>query len=149
MAQFIQEQLKENLGVEIDLDALDPPSYGQRVVGAHQFEMVPFVWSADYPDPENFLAALFETGSFLNISGYSNPEFDRLAGMASQELDNRKRVELWMDAHEILVSEAPVAFFLFGERLFLKKPEVQGLTLTPIDGAIPGDTRLDEVSLTP
>ena len=46
-----------------------------------------------------------------------------------------------------MVNDVPVAFFFNQERLFLKKPTVQGLTLTSVDGFIPGDTRLGEVFL--
>ena len=106
-------------------------------------------WGADYPDPEAFLAPLFITGSGNNVIGYSNPEFDRAALMASTEFDQTKRLELWKGAHEILVKDAPVVFFFYQERFFLMKPEVQGLTLTGIDGAIPGDTRLAEVFIAP
>ena len=149
IAQFIQAQMKENLGVDVALEPLDPPSYGQRVIGARQFEMTSVGWSADYPDPESFLALLFSTGAPFNIMAYSNPEFDRLAGLASTELDQRERIDLWKRAHEIMVNEAPIAFFFYEEDFFLKKPAVQGLTLTGIDGAIPGDTRLAEVFLAP
>ncbi len=149
MAQFIQAQLKENLGVDVGLDPIDPAIYGQRVVGARQFQMTPFGWIADYPDPENFFVLLFVSGAPINVSSYSSSEFDRLAGLAATELDQGRRVELWKQAHEILVQDVPVVFFFYGERLFLKKPRVDGLAVTSVDGVIPGDTRLTEVFLTP
>ena len=89
IAQFIQAQIRENLGVELDLEPLDPPAF-QRVMGARQFQLTGLVWSADYPDPESFLAPLFMTGSQNNIAMYSNPEFDRVGGLASAELDQQK-----------------------------------------------------------
>jgi oligopeptide transport system substrate-binding protein len=141
--------LKDNLGVEIELLPLDPPAYFQQVLGGRQFELTGVGWGADYPDPENFLAPLFITGSPNNIGGYSNPEFDQLAVSALQELDQEKRLGLWMGAHEVLVRDAPLAPFFYQERFFLKKPSVRGLTLTGIDGAIPGDTRLTEIFISP
>ena len=149
IAEFIQAQMKDNLGVELTLEPLDPPAFFQRVLGARQFQITSVGWGADYPDPESFLAPLFTTGSGNNIAQYSNPEFDQLAGMAFTELDQQTRLGLWRRAHELIVQDAPVAAFFYQERLFLKKPEVQGLTLTSIDGFIPGDTRLAEVFLAP
>ena len=148
IAQFIQAQLKEHLGVDVTLEPLDPPTFFQQVVGGHQFQITSVGWSADYPDPESFLAPLFMTGSGNNISQYSSPEFDQLAGQASSELSREARIGLWRQAHAIMVKDVPVAFFFYEERFFLKKAAVQGVTLTGIDGAVPGDTRLDEVSLT-
>lgn len=145
IAEFLQAQLKDNLGVEIELLPLDPPAYFQQVLGGRQFELTGVGWGADYPDPENFLAPLFITGSPNNIGGYSNPEFDQRAVSALQELDQEKRLALWKGAHESLVRDAPVAPLFYQERFFLKKPSVQGLTLTGIDGFIPGDTRLTEI----
>ncbi|PKB71345.1 MAG: hypothetical protein BZY87_05680 [SAR202 cluster bacterium Io17-Chloro-G6] len=149
MAQFLQAQLPENLGIEMGLDPLDPPSYGQQVIGGRQFDMTLLLWTADYPDPENFLASLFSSESFLDITGYASEEFDRLAGLAAAELDQESRVGLWSRAHEVMISDAPIAPLMFVERFYLKSPDVQGLTLTGIDGEIPGDTRLAEVYLSP
>ena len=149
MAEFIQGQMKDNLGIDLILEALDGPSWEQRVIFGHQFELTPFGWFADYPDAESFFAPLFTSGSFLNVTGYSNSSFDSLAGLASAELDQEARLGFWTRAHELLVREAPVAFFFFGERFILKKPEVQGLALSPIYGVIPGDNGLATVSLPP
>ena len=149
MAQFLQAQLSENLGIEMSLNPLDPPSYGQQVIGGRQFEMALLLWSADYPDPENFLAGLFSSESFLDITGYASDEFDRLAGLAAAELDQESRIGLWSQAHQVMIADAPIAPLMFVERYYLKNPDVHGLTLTGIDGEIPGDTRLAEVYLSP
>ena len=149
MAQFLQAQLSENLGIEMGLNPLDPPSYGQQVIGGRQFDMALLLWSADYPDPENFLAGLFSSESFMDISGYANKEFDRLAGLAATELEQERRIELWSQAHQIMIADAPITPLMFVERYYLKSPDVHGLVLTGIDGEIPGDTRLAEVYLSP
>ena len=149
IAEFIQAQMRDNLGVELNLDPLDPPAFFQQVMGARQFQLTSLGWGAAYPDPESFLAPLFMSGSPNNIGQYSNPEFDQTAGMASMEPDQQNRLGTWTRAHEILTNDAPIAPFFYQERFFLKKPKVQGLTLTAIDGAIPGDTRLADVSIAP
>ena len=149
MEQLLQVQLSGNLGIDLALDPLDPPSYGGKVIGGRQFEVTLLAWTADYPDAENFLASLFSSESFLDITGYASAEFDRLAGLAATELDQETRVGLWSQAHEVMIADAPIAPFMYVERYYLKSPAVKGLTLTGIDGEIPGDTRLSEVSLTP
>lgn len=149
MAQFLQVQLLGNLGIEVSLDPLDPPSYGGQVIGGRQFEIALLAWTADYPDSENFLASLFSSESFLDITGYESAEFDRLAALASSELNQQARLDLWNQAHEVMIADAPIAPFIYVERYYLKKPTVSGLSLTGIDGEIPGDTRLAEVFLSP
>ena len=149
IAEFVQAQIKSNLGVDMNLEPLDQQAFFGKVLGARQFDMISLTWTADYPDPENFLANLFISEAGQNFIGYSNPEFDGLAIMASAELDQQKRLELWASAHEVLVQDTPMVFFFFQERFFLKKPSVRGLILTGIDGAIPGDTMLAGVSIAP
>ncbi|MBC8280868.1 MAG: peptide ABC transporter substrate-binding protein [Chloroflexi bacterium] len=149
MAQFLQVQLSGNLGIEISLDPLDPPSFGGQVIGGRQFDIALLAWTADYPDSENFLASLFSSASFLDITGYASEEFDRLSGLASTELDQQARLDLWNQAHEIMIADAPIAPFIYVERYYLKSPAVNGLSLTGIDGEIPGDTRMAEVFLSP
>lgn len=149
MAQFLQVQFSGNLGIELALEPLDPSSYGAQVIGGRQFEITLLAWTADYPDSESFLASLFSSDSFLNIAGYASEEFDRLADLAATELDQETRVGLWSQAHEVMISDAPIAPFMYVERYYLKSPGVRGLTLTGIDGEIPGDTRLAEVSVSP
>ena len=110
MAQFIQAQIKENLGIDVELEPLDPPSWFQKVVGARQFQMTIVAFPADYPDPEAIMAPLFMTGGQQNIMGYSNTEFDAAAGQAVVELDPQKRLDLWKQAHEFVVADVPLHF---------------------------------------
>ena len=70
-----------------------------------------------------------------------------LAGLAAVELDQETRVGIWSQAHRVMIADAPIAPFIYVERFYLKRPDVHGLTLTGIDGEIPGDTRLAEVYL--
>jgi len=149
IAQFIQGQMKEHLGIEVDLEMLDPPSFFGKVLGGRDYQMAGLAWVADYPDPEGFLEPLFVSGAGNNIMGYSNKEFDGLAEEARKELDDRERVRLWERAHGIIVKDVPVGFFFHEEGMYLKKGKVGGVVVTGVDGAIPGDTRLAEVFFTP
>ena len=149
LAQFLQVQLSGNLGIELGLEPLDPPSFGEKVIAGRKFDVTLLAWTADYPDSESFLDSLFASDSFLDITGYSSREFDRLADLAATELDQETRIDLWSQAHQVMIADAPIAPFIYVERYYLKSPAVHGLTLTGIDGEIPGDTRLAEVFLTP
>ena len=48
-----------------------------------------------------------------------------------------------------MIADAPIVPLMYVERYYLKSPEIQGLTLTGIDGEIPGDTMLANVYLNP
>jgi len=148
IAQFFQGQIKENLGVDIILEPMEPKSFSQ-LIGQMMFTWAFFGWTADYPDPDNWLPGVFMTGAGVNFMGYSNPQFDELAQQAMSEPDPEKRLQIWSEAQTIVVQDAPLISMLYGERFVLVKPYIQGLKSTAMDAGIPGDMFLYEVSIAP
>ncbi len=136
-AQFIQGQLKANLGIEITLDPMESKA-ATEAFNSGNYQVGLNGWFADYPDPDNWLPPIFKTGAGTNFTKYSNPQFDELCEKASKELDYTRRMELWAKAHEIIVRDVPIAFIYNVETLWLLKPYVKGLTTTGMD-ATPGD----------
>ncbi len=138
IAQFLQGQMKDNLGIDIKLDPQESKAFRQFLTGnKHQWALLG--WGADYPDPENFLPGLFGTGAGNNHTLYSNPEFDKLSRQATTELDEAKRLQLWAQAHKMVIDDAAIATIYYRERFWLKKATVLGLKTTSMDGGTPGD----------
>ncbi len=146
VAQFLDAQMKENLGITITLEPMESRAFSQ-LINNEQETWALLGWGADYPDPDNWLPELFGTGATINHTLYSNKQFDDIATRAKKELDNAKRLQLWADAQKIVISEAPIATIFYRERFWLKKPAVTGLKHTSMDGAVPGDFFFAEVSL--
>ena len=92
-------------------------------------------WFADVPDPENFLAKLFHSGSPFNYMGYANPAVDALLEKARAEPDMARRVEVYRRAEEIIVEDAPVipVYHQTYERLF--QPYVKGIEVSGLGDA--------------
>jgi oligopeptide transport system substrate-binding protein len=90
-------------------------------------------WCADYPDPENFADTLFHTGSQQNQGNYSNPELDALLEQARTEQDVSRRIQLYQQAEQIIVNDAPALFTVHSMSYVLVKPYIQGYVLTTID----------------
>lgn len=138
IAQFIQNQVKVNLGIDVSIEPMERKAFSQAV-NAEQYTWAWYGWGADYPDPDNWLPELFGTGAGNNHTGYSNPAFDALCDQAANELDNTKRLALWAEAQKMVVDDAPVLFMQYRERFRLVKPNVKGLKYTGMDGDSPGD----------
>lgn len=147
IAQFLQGQMKDNLGIEIKLDPQEPKA-AQAFINAGNHQWAWFGWGADYPDPDNWLPEIFGTGSGNNHTLYSNPQFDALAAQAKKELDNTKRLQMWADGQKMVMDDAPIITAFYQERLWLVKPGVQGLQTTGMDGQIPGDQFYYQISIT-
>ena len=121
------------LGVQITVENLEPNYYLDEVYAGHHGQIIGGGWCADYPDPENFADVLFHSGSAQNSGGYSNPELDKLLEQARVEQDVTKRIEMYQQAEQIIVNDAPVLFTTHSLSYQLVKPYVKGYVFTPID----------------
>ena len=95
-------------------------------------------WCADYPDPQNWLSVYWKTGAFGERIGFSNAEMDALMNEADATLDPVKRMELYAQAQDLLVSTGAVAFFWNNVNAYLVKPWVSGINKTPMDAGWSG-----------
>jgi oligopeptide transport system substrate-binding protein len=141
-AEFVQGQLKQNLGVDVQIETLDPPSFQMRF-GSGQFQLTFMGWNGDYPHPENWIRDLFHTGASGNLVGYSNPTVDRLIEQATAEKDPVASIDLYKQAQRVILDQDSVFAPIFhGISAFLVKPYVRGLVFTGTDGEIRGDVFL-------
>jgi len=125
------EMWRENLGVEVKVRLLDPTTYFYRL-NDRVDNLFTYGWSADFPDPQNFLYMLFRTGVPNNVGNYSNQVVDDLLDAAQFELDTAQRLALYRRAEHILVQEAAAIPFHFGGSYFLVKPHIKNLNSGPL-----------------
>jgi oligopeptide transport system substrate-binding protein len=132
-AAAMAQMWEQNLGVTITIENLDPNNYSDLLYSGQHGQLFDYGWCADYPDPENFADALFNTGAQQNLGHYSNPALDAILNQARTEQDVTKRIQLYQQAEEIIVQDAPALFTVHGIAYVLVKPYVKGYVLTPID----------------
>jgi oligopeptide transport system substrate-binding protein len=151
--EWVANQLKQNLGIEAQLDPVDPTAYSALVKDTATTPQLFYLgWCADYPDPQDWLTLVFKTGgSSSSRVSWSNKQFDDLVSKADIEPDAAKRADLYSQAQKILITEAPVAFTSNDVIPYLIKPYVKGIskdTITPLD-YIPGFFNLKELDVAP
>ncbi len=136
--QQLAELWRQNLGVSVELRPLEWNAYVDALY-RQRFQSFALGWTADYPDPQNFLDVLFHSGSDANFTGYANPEVDALLEKARTAPDFAERTALYQEAERRIVNDAPWVPLWFGrkreisgEQAILLKPYVQGYTLTPM-----------------
>jgi len=130
--EFLQEQWRTTLGVEVEPVGLEWSSYLTRL-NEDPFDIFRLGWGADYPHPNNFLTDLYTCTSGNNNMKYCNEAFDDAMAEAAVEPELDAQVAIYNQAQEMLVEEAPVIFISWGGRFTLVKPWVLGLTITPSD----------------
>jgi oligopeptide transport system substrate-binding protein len=132
-AAAMAQMWEQNLGVTITIENLDPNNYSDLLYSGQHGQLFDYGWCADYPDPENFADALFNTGAQQNLGHYSNPALDAILNQARTEQDVTKRIQLYQQAEQMIVQDAPALFTVHSISYVLVKPYIKGYVLTPID----------------
>jgi oligopeptide transport system substrate-binding protein len=151
-AEYLQAQWHTNLGIDVQLNPLDGDTY-QQALASGDYDLVFGGWSADYPDPQDWLGKVFDCASTFNTFKYCNSSFDQVAARADLSANLADRLQLYAQAQTQLLQDAPVAPLFVRGRLALVKPWVQStdggpLIVTPLD-EYPGSLFLDKVQVLP
>jgi len=131
-AAAMAQMWQQNLGVTITIENLEPDKYLDLLYSGHHGQLFSSGWCGDYPDPENFADVLFHTGAQQNIGNYSNPALDSILDQARVEQDVTKRIQMYQQAEEIIVQDAPALFIMNDVSYVLVRQNVKGFVLTPI-----------------
>jgi len=123
---------EQNLGVKITIENLEPDKYYDLLYSGQHGQIFSGGWCADYPDPENFADVLFHSGAQQNTGGYSNPAMDAVLDQARVEQHVSARIQLYQQAEQMIVQDAPALFISHSLSYMLVKPYVKGFVLTPI-----------------
>ena len=112
VATQIQAQFKDNLGCDIKVDVI-PWKTMLKARQAHEYDMFYGSWGQDYPDPQDWLYALFDSRQIDvgNDPAYSKPEFDKLVRDANSLADKAKqadRMKMYNDAEDMLLKDAAI-----------------------------------------
>lgn len=127
VAEAIQAQLKK-IGVNIKLENLEWGAIN-KALSAGEKPFFRMGWVADYPDPDNFLYALFltEEKGKNNYTMYGNPAVDKLLKQARQTTDDAKRLKIYQDAEQKIVDDAPMVWLYQYQTKYMVSKKVKGL----------------------
>ena len=126
IAEFIQAQWKQNLGVTIPIHTIEQKTF---LAGRSKLEykgMARSGWSADYMDPFTFLG-LYYTASSNNGTGWWDPKYAALLDEANSTGDRQKRYELMAKAEALALDAQPVLPLYTGSARWMKKPYIKGM----------------------
>ncbi len=86
---YMQNQWRTNLGIQ---STLVGETFDQFLVDrpAGKFSIARNAWGADYPHPDNWLRALFQSQSGNNDSLYKNPQYDDLVAQGRRRAGSRR-----------------------------------------------------------
>lgn len=126
-AEFLQQSFKTHLNIDVDIEVVDSSTRSSRFSN-EQFQLFPGGWIQDYPDPENWVLGLYDTGGSLNMYNCSDPEIDDLVDQARFNTNNEERIGLYQQVNELIVTKlCGIAPYWHENDHFLIKPSVVGM----------------------
>ncbi len=124
IAELIQAQWKENLGIDVGLQNMEWGAY--LAAQQHlQYQVSRAGWVGDYLDPNTFLD-MWTTDNANNQTGWSNKKYDKLITDAATEPDPTRRMEILHQAEAILVDELPVIPIYYRVSTNMVRPYMKG-----------------------
>ncbi len=91
-------------------------------------------WIADYPDAENYLSVFYSKNPAPpNYTRYNNPQFDALFEKALEETNDSLRYELYRQADQVMMNDAPVVPLWYDVVVRLVKPNVKGFSANALN----------------
>lgn len=142
--EAIQDQLKRNLNISVDLMNQEWKVYLQTL-RRDAPPMFRSSWGADYPDPETF-CNIFTSYNGNNDTSFKNSTYDKLVSCAAGEQDQKIRADLYRKADHLLCSEeVPIACTYLSTQNIMVKPWVHGIGLNPLDLQFFKDVRIDPI----
>ena len=134
--ELIQHDLAQ-IGLEIRIRQVAFPVYLAETARRRTVPLFLTGWSADFPDPSNFLDTLFHSRSITdsgsqNRAFYQRPELDALLDRARVETDRDRRMALYAEASRMIVEDAPWAFVFSNTVTDVWQPYVRGYHVHPV-----------------
>jgi len=127
----LTDVLERDLAIDVDAIALDWTEFTGRLTN-QSLPAFNLTWIADFPDPANFLTALFLSNSPDNYIGYSNSEVDRLLLEAEAVLDPDERARLYLAAQQLIIDDGVLVPLYHDVSYTIVQPHVNGLVVSPI-----------------
>lgn len=121
-AQSVQAMLQMNLGITIEVEALESAAYFDRIYSGNAALALSGPFSLT-PDPYDLFNVL--QGQLRNYQNWDNPEWDAKLALATGEQDPERRLEMYQELEDVIVKEETVFQPVYnGQRNSIQKPYV-------------------------
>lgn len=137
---FVQKALKDTLNINIESEFVDGKTRSARF-NSEDFQLFPGGWQLDYPDPENPLVGLFNTGGGNNKYNCSNPDVDAAMAAAAAATSEDARIKAYQDMETAVVDNLCGVIPLYQDaRPYVVSDKIGGIVPNgTIDAGLPGN----------
>ncbi len=131
VAQAVQTQWEKTLGIKVQLEAIEPKVFFQRV-SKKEYQIAAGSWTADFNDPANFLEVFKCKDESTNNTGWEHPEYIDLLNRSAVCKGGEERNQLLRKAEEIIMEEMPIIPVFHFVLNYIKNPNFSGVALSPM-----------------
>ncbi len=125
MANDIVAQLKENLGMDVKIEAIPQTSFSE-IHFQNKWQLIFVRWWYDYPDADNGYGDMYYSRKASGKrTAWSNAQFDDLVLAGRAEPDPEKRLEIYKQAERIIQEEVGYTPLVFRLDQYAFKPWVK------------------------
>ena len=130
IAQALQTQWQERLGLTVDIESVESKVFFQRI-SRKEFQIAIGSWTADFNDPINFLEVFKFKDNGTNNTGWENSEYIDLLNRSELCRDLQERKEILRKAEKILMEEMPIVPIYQFALNYIKNGALTGVSLSP------------------
>lgn len=133
LAQAIQEQWNEILGIRIALEAIEGKVYYDRI-SKQDFHLSLGSWFADFYDPISFLEIFKYKTQSTNNTNWENAEYTELLESSYLQSNPKERKKILASSEQILMNEMPIIPISHASMLYVQKENLKGVFLSYLGG---------------
>jgi oligopeptide transport system substrate-binding protein len=141
LPQFLHDEWKEKLGVNVELEALDFKTLHQNGTDG-KFSMGYFVPTSIYYDPIEILERFKYADNPRNYPRWQHSQYIHLIDQSEETASPQERLSLLNQAEKILIEQMPFAPIFHWNYALLVQPHVQGFSVSPL-----GYLNFDRISI--
>ena len=131
IAEYVQAQWKQNLGLTVPLRNMEWKTYLDHRAKLQYNGVARAGWVGDYIDPYTFLD-LFSTRTGDNGTGWYDQKYVDTLRAANRQTDPSKRYAMLAEAEKILLDAQPVIPLATSSTNWMRKPYVKGMYPNPV-----------------
>ena len=126
IAEIIQSQWKQNLGLTVPLKNMENKTFVSVTAKLEYKGFARYGYAADYIDPYSLLN-IFATSGGDHGTGWNDERYVKLLDVANQTLDAERRNQLLAEAEQLFLNEQPIIPLTTTSTNWLKKPYIKGM----------------------
>lgn len=130
VAEFVQQQWKQNLGITVQLKNMEWKTYLKYRSAVEYKGMARAGWVGDYMDPYTFLSQFYSPKNDSS-TGWWDAKYDNMLDAANNTKDPTKRFEKMAEAEFYMLQDQPVIPLSTNGTSWMKKPYVKGMYPNP------------------